>query len=90
MKKGNASSDLPRPERCPKKGHLTARQHEILRLLAEGFRMKEAAVVLNITPRTVAFHKYRIMRALGLGRTAELVQYAIRSHVISAAPARQR
>jgi DNA-binding CsgD family transcriptional regulator len=44
--------------------------------------MKEVASVLNITTRTVAFHKYRIMGLLGLKNNAELVQYAIRKHLI--------
>ena len=44
--------------------------------------MHEAAVVLNVTPRTIAFHKYRAMRAAGLRTNAELVRYAIRNHVI--------
>jgi DNA-binding NarL/FixJ family response regulator len=44
--------------------------------------MKEAAGVLNVTTRTVAFHKYRIMAALGLHTNADLVQYAIRNFII--------
>ena len=44
--------------------------------------MKEVAAILNVTPRTVAFHKYRMMEQLNLKSTAELVQYAIRHRVI--------
>jgi DNA-binding NarL/FixJ family response regulator len=62
---------------------LTERQREVLQLLAEGKCMKEVAGVLNITTRTVAFHKYRIMEVLNAKSSAELVQYAIRNHVIS-------
>ena len=55
---------------------LTARQREVLQLLAEGKSMKEAADVLNITPRTIAFHKYAMMEHLGITRNSELVRYA--------------
>jgi DNA-binding NarL/FixJ family response regulator len=61
---------------------ITARQSEVLQLLAEGKSMKEIASVLNLKPGTVAFHKYRIMESLGLKTTAELLQYAIRHHII--------
>jgi DNA-binding NarL/FixJ family response regulator len=63
---------------------LTERQREVLQLLAEGKCMKEVAAVLNITTRTVAFHKYRIMELLNAKSSAELVQYAIRNHLIAA------
>jgi len=63
---------------------LTERQREVLQLLAEGKCMKEVADVLNITTRTVAFHKYRIMELLNAKNSAQLVQYAIRNHLIAA------
>jgi DNA-binding NarL/FixJ family response regulator len=56
---------------------LTARQREVLQLLAEGRAMKEVADLLQVTARTVAFHKYTIMEQLGLKTSAELVQYAL-------------
>jgi DNA-binding NarL/FixJ family response regulator len=56
---------------------LTPRQREILRLLAEGKTMKEAAAILNISARTAESHKYEIMRRLGVNTTAELVRYAV-------------
>lgn len=62
--------------------HLTTRQREVLQLLAEGKSMKEVASILNVTPRTVAFHKYRMMEQLKIKTNAELIQYAIRQHVI--------
>src|SRR5499427_2638509 len=62
---------------------LTERQREVLQLLAEGKSMKEVASVLNLTPRTVAFHKYRIMEALHVHTNAELVRYAIKTHSVS-------
>jgi DNA-binding NarL/FixJ family response regulator len=61
---------------------ITRRQSEILQLLAEGMSMKEIAGVLNVKPGTVAFHKYRIMETLGLKTNAELIQYAIKHHLI--------
>jgi DNA-binding NarL/FixJ family response regulator len=45
--------------------------------------MKEIANVLNLKPGTIAFHKYRIMEALGTKTNAELIQYAIKRHMIS-------
>jgi DNA-binding NarL/FixJ family response regulator len=61
---------------------LTDRQVEVLQLLAEGRSMKEAGAVLNLTTRTIAFHKYRIMESLGLVNDAEVVQYAMREHIV--------
>ncbi len=61
---------------------LTARQREVLQLLAEGRSMKEVASVLNVTPRTVAFHKYRMMEQLNVKSTAELVQYAVKQRIV--------
>lgn len=69
--------------KAPPRPQLTPRQREVLQLLAEGRSMKEVADVLHLEPRTVAFHKYRIMAALRLKSNAELVQYAIRNHLIS-------
>ena len=63
---------------------LTRRQREVLQLLAEGKAMKEIGDILNLTSRTVAFHKYRIMEAIGAKNNADLVKYAIRNHVSAA------
>jgi DNA-binding NarL/FixJ family response regulator len=57
---------------------LTVRQREILQLLAEGNTMQQAAKLLCVTPRTVAFHKYRIMESLGIKNNSELVRYAMK------------
>jgi DNA-binding NarL/FixJ family response regulator len=62
---------------------LTQRQRQVLQLLAEGRSMKEAASVLNIAVRTIAFHKYRIMEEFGLKTNADLVRFALREHLIS-------
>jgi len=67
----------------PAADKLTARQREVLQLLAEGKQMKEAAAILKLTPRTIAFHKYEIMAHLGLKTGAELVQYAVQHHIVS-------
>jgi len=61
---------------------LTPRQREVLQLLAEGKSMKEVASILNVTARTVAFHKYRMMEQLNIKTNAELIQYAIRNHFV--------
>lgn len=61
---------------------LTPRQREVLQLLAEGRSMKEVATILKLTARTVAFHKYRMMEQLRVKSTAELIQYAVRHHVV--------
>ena len=61
---------------------LTSRQREVLQLLAEGHSMKQVAGVLNLTPRTVAFHKYRMMEQLRVKSTAELIQYAVKHHFV--------
>jgi DNA-binding NarL/FixJ family response regulator len=61
---------------------LTSRQREVLQLLAEGHSMKEVASVLSLTPRTVAFHKYRMMEQLKIKSTAELIQYAVKHHIV--------
>ncbi len=61
---------------------LTVRQREILQLLAEGRTMKETASILSVTPRTVAFHKYRIMDSLGVENNADLVRFAMKSGLL--------
>jgi DNA-binding NarL/FixJ family response regulator len=62
---------------------LSPREREVLQLLAEGKSMKEVAAVLEISPRTVEFHKYRIMEHLGVKSNAELVQHAIKLGLIA-------
>jgi DNA-binding CsgD family transcriptional regulator len=54
----------------------------VLQLLAEGHSMKQVASVLGLTPRTVAFHKYRMMQQLNLKSNAELIQYAVKHHIV--------
>ena len=71
----HASPDTPAQQ-------LTSRQREVLQLLAEGKSMKEVANILEVTARTVAFHKYRMMEQLRIKTTAQLIQYAIRHHIV--------
>jgi DNA-binding NarL/FixJ family response regulator len=66
----------------PRTDSLTPRQREVLQLLAEGRLMKEAADILGMSPRTVAFHKYSIMNQLGIKSTAALVQYAVKHGLV--------
>jgi DNA-binding NarL/FixJ family response regulator len=62
---------------------LTARQREILQLLAEGHSMKQVAAALDIATRTVAFHKYRLMHQLQLKSSVELLHYALKHRLVS-------
>jgi DNA-binding NarL/FixJ family response regulator len=62
---------------------LTLRQREVLQLLAEGRSMKEVGAILDVTPRTVAFHKYRMMEQLRVKTSAELVQFAVKQGVVA-------
>jgi DNA-binding NarL/FixJ family response regulator len=61
---------------------LTTRQREVLQLLAEGHSMKEAASILHVSARTVAFHKYRMMDHLHVHSTAALIQFAVREGLV--------
>jgi len=63
--------------------HISSRQSEVLQLIAEGKSMKEIAYILELKPGTVAFHKYRIMEVLGVKSNAELIEYALKHHMIS-------
>jgi DNA-binding NarL/FixJ family response regulator len=61
---------------------ITARRREILQFLAEGCSAKEIARRLDISPRTVEFHKYQMMECLGLHSTAQLVRWAIKEGLV--------
>ncbi len=67
----------PKGEQEDSLARLTARQREVLQLIAEGLSIKEAASVLGISARTVEFHKYSMMEALGLKSSAELMRFAV-------------
>lgn len=61
---------------------LTLRQREILRLLAEGLSAKQIAQKLNISQRTVEFHKYRMMETLGAKTSSDLIHFAIKHGIV--------
>jgi DNA-binding NarL/FixJ family response regulator len=61
---------------------LTQRQREVLQLLAEGHSMKQVASALDLSARTVAFHKYQMMDQLKVKSTAELIRYAVKHHIV--------
>jgi len=81
MTKGMDGSFVQNFKQRKNKYSLTLRQKEVLQLLAEGRSMKEAAFVLNVSPRTVAFHKYTMMEHLNIRSSAELIEYALKSSV---------
>ena len=63
---------------------LTLRQREILRLLADGLSAKQIAAKLNISHRTVEFHKYRMMESLGAKSGSDLIHFAIKHGIVEA------
>ncbi|HSB45617.1 MAG TPA: response regulator transcription factor [Nitrospira sp.] len=75
---------MPGQTRVPAVDDLTARQREILQLVAEGFSAKEIAGQLKVSHRTVEFHKAKIMELLDLHTTADLVKYAVAHGLVSA------
>jgi two-component system response regulator NreC len=68
--------------RQPRFGTLTKREREIMKLLAEGKSVKEAATEFNLSVKTVEAHKFNLMRKLDIHNKAQLVQYAIQKKVI--------
>ena len=65
---------------------LTARQRQVLQLVAEGHTMKQVAVILSVSRRTAEAHKYQIMELLDVHSIAQLVQHAIRIGLVSVDP----
>lgn len=61
---------------------LTQRQREVLQLLAEGSSVKEVASRLDISSRTVEYHKYRMIKNLGMKSVADLVRYAVKHGIV--------
>ena len=84
MTKDMTGSFIQNFKRRKEPHHLTLRQKEVLQLLAEGRSMKEAAFILHVSPRTVAFHKYTMMENLHVKSSAELVQYAMKNSLMAA------
>ena len=73
------------PKAVDRPQHLTDRQREVLQMLAEGRSLREIASLLQISYRTVRFHKVRIMEELGISKNTELVRYAIKHGITSPA-----
>lgn len=71
------------PGQSPQKKTLTFRQREVLQLLAEGRTVKDIAIRLKISTRTVEFHKAQIMEQLKLRTTAELIKYALTHGIVA-------
>jgi DNA-binding NarL/FixJ family response regulator len=81
---GDILGELTRSHERPVKlaAELTPRQKEVLQLIAEGKSPKEIAAILNVSPRTVEFHKYRIMETIGARTIAELTRYAVAHGIV--------
>jgi DNA-binding NarL/FixJ family response regulator len=80
--RGMQESFIRDPQGKKRDKSITPRQREVVRLLAQGKPMKVVADILKVAPRTVAFHKYRVMQNIGLKTSAELVQFAVRNKII--------
>ncbi len=83
MTEGEVGTFIQNIQRKRSRDKLTVRQKEVLQLLAEGRSMKEVAFKLNVSPRTVAFHKYTIMEQLRLKSSAELIQFAAKELIMA-------
>ena len=76
-------AQVRREQSLPDMPSLSPRRWQVLQMIAEGNSTKKIAETLRISPRTVEFHRYRVMKSLGLHTTAELVQYAIKHRMIT-------
>lgn len=87
---GTLVREMPRADRrewpiaefLPRQRVLTAREREVLKLLAEGRTVRSAADVLGLSAKTVDAHKFNLMRKLGIHNKAELVMWAIQKKVV--------
>jgi two-component system response regulator NreC len=75
-------SRIKSANRLPRFATLTAREREVLKMLAEGNSVKEIACDLNLSVKTVEAHKFNLMRKLDIHNKAQLVQYAIQKKII--------
>jgi DNA-binding NarL/FixJ family response regulator len=71
-----------RSDERPVKDRLTAREREVVQLLAEGKTSKEVAVALNLSVKTAETHRTNVMRKLDLHSVADLVRYAVRNNIV--------
>lgn len=83
LTKGIVGSVIKNFKQEKRTNRLTLRQKEVLQLLAEGHSMKGVAFVLNVSPRTVAYHKYTMMEHLSIRSSAELIEYAIKRSLVA-------
>jgi DNA-binding NarL/FixJ family response regulator len=83
MTEGMVGSYIQKFKQRKSTSNLTLRQKEVLQLLAEGRSMKEAAFILNVSPRTIAFHKYTMMDHLHIRSSAALIEYAMKQSLVS-------
>ena len=83
LTKGMVGSVIKNFKQEKRTNRLTLRQKEVLQLLAEGHSMKGVAYVLNVSPRTVAYHKYTMMEHLSIRSSAELIEYAIKRSLVT-------
>jgi DNA-binding NarL/FixJ family response regulator len=83
LTKGMVGSVIKNFKQEKRTNRLTLRQKEVLQLLAEGHSMKGVAFVLNVSPRTVAYHKYTMMEHLSIRSSAELIEYAVKRSLVT-------
>lgn len=83
LTKGIVGSVIKNFKQEKRTNRLTLRQKEVLQLLAEGHSMKGVAFVLNVSPRTVAYHKYTMMEHLSIRSSAELIEYAVKRSLVT-------
>jgi len=83
IRQAMAEAFIRDPNAVSRPQHLTDRQREVLQMLAEGCSLGEIATLLQISYRTVRFHKMRIMEELGMTKNTELVKYAMKHGMIS-------
>jgi DNA-binding CsgD family transcriptional regulator len=67
---------------------LSLREREVLQLVVAGKSAKEIGDVLHVSAKTVEFHKYRMLKKLGLHSTVELARYALERHMLGPSPGR--
>jgi two-component system response regulator NreC len=69
-------------EPVPRRRDLTAREREVLKLLAQGQTVRSAANILGLSTKTVDAHKFNLMRKLGVHNKAELVLWAVQQKIV--------
>ena len=82
--RGMREAFIQNPQGKNQEKELTPRQGEVIQLLAEGKSMKEAADILKVSPRTIAFHKYCMMKELGIKTNAELIRVGVKKFFLVA------